>query len=284
MHPNHLGSLKKHRCLDSPLGQLSPILRAGGRTPELFKSFLIESNVQPGLGTIVQNNPQSPPLLSLSRSPQARCEFAHHPWGEGYAGGWTVRVFTSSVGGTGWLIENPQFLAWGGCAIYNTAVPSAGNGTSNSCGRFSERIGYTPRAREFKWTSSPAHPAPSMLNPFRHPWRESSSAFAPLQMQASWTIINNYILLFGLQFQIVVIQENPIMTVALRSFFQAKQNICLDIFLIGKCFLCWVLSKLNFSLDRGGSCHSITHLWKLHPSLSPGALKIFPCWLGCTRP
>ena len=37
---------------------------------------------------------------------------------------------------------------------------------------------------------------------------------------------------------IVVIQENPIMTVALRSFFQAKQNICLDIFLIGKCFLC----------------------------------------------
>lgn len=119
----------------------------------------------------------------------------------------------------------------------------------------------------------PAHPTPSVLNPFRRPC-------VPLQMQDSWTIINNYILLFGLWFQIVVIQENPIMTVALRSFFQAKQNICLDIFLIGKCFLCWVLGKLNFSLDREGSCHSITHLWKLHPSLFPGALKIFPC---CTQ-
>lgn len=117
-------------------------------------------------------------------------------------------------------------------------------------------------------------PQPQCVKSFQMPLGSSSNA-------GLLAIINNYILLFGLRFQIVVIQENPIMTVALKSFFQAKQNICLDIFLIGKCFLCWVLSKLNFSLDWGGSCHSITHVWKSHPSLLPGALKIFPCWLGC---
>lgn len=126
---------------------------------------------------------------------------------------------------------------------------------------------------------------PTTTTPF-HPQRVKSFQMPP---SSSWNaellaIINNYILLFGLWFQIVVIQENPIMTVALRPLFQAKQNICLDIFLISKCFLCWVLGKLNFSLDRRGSCHSISHLWKLHPSLFPGALKIFPCWLGHIKP
>lgn len=186
-------------------------------------------------------------------------------------------VFTSSVGVISWLIENSKFLAWEGWArpgsVYDTAVPSAGNRTLNSYSGsvFSEDI---PRAREFKWTLSPSLPHPQHIKSFQTPLSSSSNA----ELLA---IINNYILLFELWFQIVVIQENPIMTVALRSFFQAKQNICLDIFLIGKCFLCWVLGKLNFSLDRWGSCHSITHLWKLHRGLFPGALKIFPCWLGC---
>lgn len=169
MHPNHLGSLKKHRCLDSPLGQLSPNLRAGGRTPEFFKSFLIESNVQPGLGTscrIIHSLPLYWAFQDRHR------QGANLPITRGVrvmqmAG--LVRVFTSSVGGTGWLIENPQFLAWGGCAVYNTAVPSAGNGTSNSYGRFSERIGYTPRVREFKWTLSPSPPRPQHVKSLQTP-------------------------------------------------------------------------------------------------------------------
>ena len=51
--------------------------------------------------TVVQKKPQSLLSPSLSESPQARCEFAHHPRDEGYTDGWTVGMFPSSVGGTG---------------------------------------------------------------------------------------------------------------------------------------------------------------------------------------
>ena len=126
---NHLGSLKKaqmswqsFRLIESQ----SPNLKAGGWTPEFFKSSLIKPLWRA----------QSALSHSLSESPQARCEFAHHPWGEGYADGWTIRVFTSSVGGTSWLIENLQFLGWEVWvrpgSVYDAAVPSAGNGTLNS--------------------------------------------------------------------------------------------------------------------------------------------------------
>lgn len=139
---------------------------------------------------------------------------------------------------------------------------------------FQRRHGSLPEPENLNGLYPPSRPHPQSVKSFQMPLSSSSNA----ELLA---IINNYILLFEFWFQIVVIQENPIMTVALRSFFQAKQNICLDIFLIGECFLCWVLGKLDFSLDRWGSCHSITHLWKLHLGLFPGALKIVPCWLGC---
>lgn len=139
-------------------------------------------------------------LFILWRLLQARYEFAHHPWGQGYADGWTVRVFTSSVGVTSWLIENLQFLAWEAWvrpgSVYDTAGPSAGNGTLNSYSRsaFSQRRESTPRAREFKWTLSPSPPHPQRVKSFQTPLSSSSNA-GPL------AIINNYILLFGLWFR-----------------------------------------------------------------------------------
>ena len=118
-------------------------------------------------------------------------------------------------------------------SAHDRAAPSAGNGTLKSYGRPALSAGTesTPRVREFQWTLSPGPPHPQRVQSFQQPLSSFSNA-------GLLAIINNYILLFGLRFQIVVIQENPIMTVALRSFFQAKRNICLDIFLIGKCFLC----------------------------------------------
>lgn len=280
---NYLGALKTHMPgLHSSLIELQS--QGRGWTPEFLKSSPVDFHGQRGLKTIMQNNPVSAftegLLLSLSRF-AGKVWCCPPPWGGGFADGWPLRMFASSVGLTNQIIENSQCLTWEGWgrpgSVYDTPGPSAGDGTLNSCGRsaFPQRTGSAPRAREFKWTLSPSPPNPQCAKSFQMPLSSSSNV-------GLLAIINNYILLCGLWFQIVVIQENPIMTVALRSFFQAKQNICLDIFLIGKCFLCWVLGKLNFSLDRGGSCHSITHLWKLHPSLSPGALQIFPRWLGCS--
>lgn len=100
----------------------------------------------------------------------------------GSAEGWSVRVFTSSVGGAGWRIENPQFLAGEGWvrpgSVYDTAVPSAGNGTLSSDGHFafSERTGSTPRARTFKWTLSSSPPHPQRVKSFQTALCSSSNA------------------------------------------------------------------------------------------------------------
>lgn len=109
---NYLGALKTHMPgLHSSLIEL----QSQGRwwTPKFLKSSPVDSHVQPGLKTIMQNNPVSTSteglLLSLSRF-AGKVQCYPPPWGVGCADRWTLRMFASSVGLTSRIMENSQRL------------------------------------------------------------------------------------------------------------------------------------------------------------------------------